>query len=574
MQPTPHPLLLRDRASRAGAGLLALALLAAPAAAQRGTQVNVDPVTGLDVLGDAGNEPSLAVSPVAPDQIVVGWRSFPVASSDSRWAGYAWSSDGGQSFQSGGVLPPPPGLPPSAEQTDPVLAVDSLGVFHYWSEVFRPSFSTHLYRSFDGGMSWPAVTPVEAVVTSGDKGWVVVDTTGGPGDGHLYGGWNNFSLGGQCFVRSTDGGASFSPPQRIADQSGTQWMMHFAVGPSGEVYAAWRNYLYDSIYLTKSSNAWNAALTPSFDALGPGGHDGIDVVVDDSNDPGFLAINPSGFHQLYLAVDHSGGPRHGWVYCLWADSRHDVCDIMLARSKDGGFTWETGFRVNDDPLGNGAEQWMPTMSVAPNGRIDALWYDTRDDLADPFPESQLYHAWSGDGGATWSVNRRCSDPFDTTLGWPVQQKIGDYIQSVSRDADVSVAYAATFNGGQDVWFRKLRPTTLSIRNLVAGGIADVSVTGCRPLEPVWLAASTTGPGATPVPQLGVTVQLANPFEAAGHQVADAQGDAQWAVPVAGGASGRRVWVQALMREGGSQRLEAVVQEVSPPGPARERLPGL
>ena len=538
---------------------VALAALAPSAAAQRGTQVNVSPITGLDILGDAGNEPSLAVSPVLPDQIAVGWRSFPVISSDSRWAGYAWSGDGGASFQSGGVLAPPPGMPPTVEQTDPVLTVDSAGVFRFWSEVFRPSFSLHLYHSFDGGMSWPMVTPVESVVTSGDKGWIVTDTTGGPGDGNLYGGWNNFNYGGQCFVRSTDGGATFTPAKRIADRSGTQWMLHFAVGPAGEVYAAWRNYLDDAIYVTKSTNAWNVGVTPTFDAFGPGGHDGLDLKIDDSNDPGFPVINPSGFHQVYVDVDRSNGPRSGWVYCVWADGRNDGADILLARSKDGGFTWETGFRVNDDLLGNGAFQWMPAMSVAPNGRIDVLWYDTRNDLADPFPESQLYYAWSGDGGATWSVNRRASDPFDTRIGWPVQQKIGDYIQSVSRQLDVSVAYAATFHGGQDVWFRRLRPTTLSIGNLTAGGTADVTVTGGRPNEDVWLAASLTGPGSTYVSGLNATVQLANPFEAAPRQTTDANGGATWRIPVAPGAAGRRVWAQALQREGGSQVVTAVVQ---------------
>ena len=35
--------------------------------------------------------------------------------------------------------------------------------------------------------------------------------------------------------------------------------------------------------------------------------------------------------------------------------------------------------VNDDPTGNGAWQWFGTMSVAPDGRIDAIWNDTRND---------------------------------------------------------------------------------------------------------------------------------------------------------------------------------------------------
>ena len=37
-------------------------------------------------------------------------------------------------------------------------------------------------------------------------------------------------------------------------------------------------------------------------------------------------------------------------------------------------------RVNDDPEGNGAWQWSAMVSVAPNGRIDAVWNDTRNYL--------------------------------------------------------------------------------------------------------------------------------------------------------------------------------------------------
>ncbi len=544
-----------------GGTLLATAvlLLAPGSAAQRGVQVNLDPATGQDLLGDAGNEPSLAVNALDPLQIAVGWRLFPTITSDSRYAGFAWSQDGGASFQGGGALPPPPGWPATTEQTDPVLAADSSGTLFYWSEAFRPSFGLHVYRSQDGGQTWPQVFPVENVVTSGDKGWLVADDTGGPGDGNLYGGWNNFQLGGQCFVRSVDGGLSFSPPVRIADRGGAQWMLHFAVGAAGEVYAAWRNYPDNAIYVTKSTNAWDANTVPSFDAFGPGGQDGLDLQVDDGNDPGFLPVNPVGFHQVYLAVDRSAGPMQGMVYCLWADSRFDGADILLARSADGGFTWQTGFRVNDDAPGSGALQWMPAMSVAPNGRLDVVWYDTRNDPGSPVPLSELYYAFSLDGGTTWSVNRRASDAFDTTLGWPVQQKIGDYIQSVSDDGGVSVVYAATHNGGQDVWFLRLRPTILDPGRVIAGLTATVTVTGGRPLAPVWLVASTTGPGRTPVPALNAVLGLDQPFLAAPKAVTDAQGDAGWQVPVPPGAAGMTVWLQAIQVENGSNLVEVVVQ---------------
>ena len=38
-------------------------------------QVNVDPL-GLNILGDAANEPSIALDPLAPQRMAIGWRQF------------------------------------------------------------------------------------------------------------------------------------------------------------------------------------------------------------------------------------------------------------------------------------------------------------------------------------------------------------------------------------------------------------------------------------------------------------------------------------------------------------------
>jgi hypothetical protein len=123
---------------------------------------------------------------------------------------------------------------------------------------------------------------------------------------------------------------------------------------------------------------------------------------------------------------------------------------MFTRSVDGGFNWSPAVRVNDDPISTHGWQWFAAMSVAPNGRIDAVWYDTRNSLN--VTESELYYSYSRDGGQSWSVNQALSPPFNHFLGYPQQNKLGDYIQTISQDDKLSVAYAATFNGEQDVYY--------------------------------------------------------------------------------------------------------------------------
>ena len=49
-------------------------------------QTNIDE-NGNNIIGDAGNEPSIAVDPTNPDRIVIGWRQFDNISSNFRQAG-------------------------------------------------------------------------------------------------------------------------------------------------------------------------------------------------------------------------------------------------------------------------------------------------------------------------------------------------------------------------------------------------------------------------------------------------------------------------------------------------------
>lgn len=57
-------------------------------------QVNVD-ASGNNILGDAANEPSIAVDPTDGSKMVIGWRQFDTIDSDFRQAGWGYTTDGG-----------------------------------------------------------------------------------------------------------------------------------------------------------------------------------------------------------------------------------------------------------------------------------------------------------------------------------------------------------------------------------------------------------------------------------------------------------------------------------------------
>jgi hypothetical protein len=170
-------------------------------------------------------------------------------------------------------------------------------------------------------------------------------------------------------------------------------------------------------------------------------------------------INPDGLAgQVFLAVDRSGTATNGNIYMeatIQPTGFFTGTDIMFARSTNGGQSFSTPIRINDDPVNHAKWHWMGTISVAPNGRIDALWLDTRN--AANNHDSQLFYSYSTDGGVTWSPNQAVTASFDPHVGYPQQNKMGDYLTSVSDDTGADVAFAATFNNEEDVYHVRVGP---------------------------------------------------------------------------------------------------------------------
>jgi hypothetical protein len=175
----------------------------------------------------------------------------------------------------------------------------------------------------------------------------------------------------------------------------------------------------------------------------------------------------------------------------------NLANVMFSRNTDGGRTWSAPLRINDDSPTQNAAHWFGTLSVAPNGRIDACWNDTRHSPDNS--TSELYYSWSEDGGLTWAPNRPLSPQFNQSLGYAQQDKMGDYIAMVSLDEGACIAYTATFNGEEDIYFVRAELPIQGRATLLAGG-ARISWNGapgvsyCVEAKPdlfaPWSAATT------------------------------------------------------------------------------------
>jgi hypothetical protein len=400
-------------------------------------QVNVD-AAGNNIVGDAANEPSIAVDPTAPNRMAIGWRQFDTVVSNFRQAGVGHSSDGGRSWTFPGVLNP------GVFRSDPVLEAAADGTFYYNSLSVDANYWCDVFTSGDAGSTWSP--PVYAY--GGDKAWMAVDRTGGIGAGNIYAAWDYAGCcGDDWFNRSTDGAQSFEYPAPIP--SFPYWGVT-AVGPDGAVYVAGTtSYGVD--------DAFAVAVSTTVDD--PGAPLGFDAAYQVALGGALLyggGPNPGGLlGQVWVAVDHSGGATAGNLYVLASvdPPGTDPLDVHFVRSTNGGASWSAPVRVNDDPAGTNAWQWFGTMAVAPNGRIDVIWNDSRNDPGGF--DSQLYYAFSLDGGASWSPSEPLSPAWNPHLGWPDQDKIGDYYDMASDLVGAHVAYAATFNGEQDVYYLRI-----------------------------------------------------------------------------------------------------------------------
>ena len=420
------------------------------------TQVNID-AGGNNIVGDAANEPSIAFDPTNPMRIVIGWRQFDTITNNFRQAGYAYSTDGGLTW----TFPGP--IDPGVFRSDPVLDFDAEGNFYYNSlTLVNSDYVCDVYKIDDGGVIWDDGTYAHG----GDKQWMRIDKTDGIGSGNNYSFWTSYYS--VCypgaFTRSTDSGDTYEDCEEV---SGDPSWGTLAVGPNGELYIVGEGQY--TITLVKSSTASDPDESVTWDFTSSVNLDG--------SLSGWAPINPQGLvGQAWVDVDVSDGPGQGNVYVLASvdrNSNNDPADVMFAKSTDGGVTFQSPIKINTDASTTNY-QWFGTMSVAPNGRIDVVWLDTRDAPTNLPHNSALYYSYSTNQGITWSENEQLSDYFDPHIGYPNQNKMGDYFDMKSDDYGAHLAWANTLNGGQDVYYTYITPSTIGIDEILT--LDSLSVT--------------------------------------------------------------------------------------------------
>ncbi|MGH9126172.1 MAG: sialidase family protein [Acidimicrobiales bacterium] len=239
---------------------------------------------------------------------------------------------------------------------------------------------------------------------------VAVDTHSGSHD-IVYVGWNQSlpkssnPTSPTLVATSTDGGQTFGKPvdlngfykQTYTDTDGTKYDYTFgtpylAVGRTGTVYV-----------VASESVSFNVMKFPPLNLLAASSTDrgktwtahSFDTPSFDLSQPEFALSTQGASDNLAIVYqDKFGGQAQGNE------------DIYFQHSTNGGQTWSSPIRLNDDDTSLQNEHNFPDISIAPNGRIDVVWYDYRNGLNN---SDDVYYTYSTDGGATFAHDIRVTD---------------------------------------------------------------------------------------------------------------------------------------------------------------------
>jgi hypothetical protein len=383
-------------------------------------------------------EPSIAISPKNPQQIVAGAVLDQVYRSND--GGKTWSKKTLTSTY--GVF------------GDPSIIADFKGNFYYahlsdptgrqWS---APELLDRIViqKSTDGGTSWNGggFTGMHHPKDQ-DKQWLGID----PRNNQLYASWTEFDLYESkknsdksriLFSTSTNDGATWSDAKAISqlegdclDDDNTTEGAVPAVGPNGEVYVAWA--YQEKIFFDRSLD---------------GGKTWLDQDIVVATQPGGWTFDVPGIFRAnglpITATDLSNGPNRGAIYINWSDQRNgeNDTDIWLAKSTDGGKNWSKPIRVNDDEKGK--QQFFSWLAVDPiTGYLYVVFYDRR---AYDDERTDVYLAVSKDGGLSFDNKKISASPFKPSKG----VFFGDYNHLSAYNGVVRPIWTRCTDGHLSIW---------------------------------------------------------------------------------------------------------------------------
>ncbi len=402
------------------------------------------------------SETWITYNPVNPQNLIAGANDGRGMSGPYHMFAF-YSTDGGFTWQQA-QLPTVAGeyieVPFHATNFDPCVAFNTKG-WAYYSFGFTQISSQQgqfedngifVCRSTDGGASWELLEPVTLNIDAGpfdDKYLMTIDISpNSPHKDNIYIVWTRFGAGqsGIYFVRSTDDGESWSVPKRLHSSGSFQSPVP-VVAPDGRLYVFWRSQTslgqtHAMVRVSTDGGAtWGAKrIAQTVYTTGQRHSQSNRYVLPDKQN-----LRVSSYPAA--AVDFSN-KFHGRVYVVQSGKQEfdGPEGIFLTYSDDGGKTWASSIRVDNNTIGT--DVFFPAIAVDPKtGIVAILYYSSENDPNNKGVDAIL--ALSEDGGQTFRHIRLTpytaylDDPNDVSF----QGQAGNYYWG---DYTGITAYGGTF----------------------------------------------------------------------------------------------------------------------------------
>ncbi|MEP7254613.1 MAG: T9SS type A sorting domain-containing protein [Ferruginibacter sp.] len=327
--------------------------------------------------------------------------------------------------------------------------------------------------STDNGATWTLDATVSGTQTNVDKQMVWVDHSAtSPYYNQQYAIWHN---GNPAFMNRRTagvGGTWLAAPIQVsgAESTGTCIGSDVKTNSFGDVFGFWPTTTNRKILVVKSTNGGASYGTPVQAATT---YDGYDIGVPSFNSRRALiyvsggAYRTAGKNMVYACwTDLSGNAGCTAAANEPAASIVSTCKtrIWFVRSLDGGATWQTPIRINNQAgLNDQFNQWMAVDETS--GIIGIMYYDTQ---ADPGrKKTDVYYQYSTNDGVTWSTPEKVTTAqTDETISGSADlgNQYGDYngLSFYANKAWPSWTDRRN-NAKEEIWTAKITVTVVPIK---------------------------------------------------------------------------------------------------------------
>jgi hypothetical protein len=253
-------------------------------------------------------------------------------------------------------------------------------------------------------------------------------------------------------ARSEDGGRTWERPVRVSDPRRSRVVApSLALGTKGELYVLYLELGedrldYDGLHRGRGGPPYDGrfklVLARSLDRAATWAESVVDDrVVPTERFVAFLPPFPA------LAVD----PGSGRIYAGFQDGRQGRADVLVWSRAPSANAWEGPARVNDTAEGDDTSQYLPKLAVAPNGRLDVVYYDRRSDPQDKRNEVSLQSSF--DRGKSFGDSIPITTrAFDSGVGYGNERELpdlGSRIGLISGDDSAFAVWSDTRAGNVD-----------------------------------------------------------------------------------------------------------------------------